>query len=356
MPQRYDQAGVKAATDIPAFGSLLDTLRTTFAYPSSGRPVADFGFYANVLDLGNNLGLAISTDGVGTKLLLAEQLGMYDTVGIDCIAMNVNDIVCVGARPLAMVDYVAVRRTGGDQLARLAEGLRRGADLAHISIPGGELAQVPELLGGGDDAFDLVGTAVGTVALDRAIWGDRIAPGDALLGFASAGLHSNGFTLARKVLLRDAELPLDEYVADFGRTLGEELLEPTRVYVDLAMALIDRCDVHALAHITGDGLLNLGRFAAEAGFEVEFLPEPQAVFALIRRLGSVPAAEMYRVFNMGVGFCAVVPERQVDAALAAGREIGIDGWRLGTALASPERAVTLRPLGLRGVKDGFRPT
>lgn len=349
---RYSQAGVRAAGEVPAFDSMLGLLRRTFDYPASGRPVLEFGFYANVLDLGGNLGLAISTDGVGTKLLVAEEIGKLDTVGIDCIAMNVNDIVCVGASPLALVDYVAVQSTDNDQLLQLARGLEVGARRSHISIPGGELAQVPEMLRGAreGEAFDLVGTAVGTVALDRVVDGGRIVPGDALVGFASSGIHSNGFTLARRVYQREAGWPLDRHVDEFGRTLGEELLEPTALYVDLALDLLRTTDVRGLAHITGDGLLNLRRMKAPVGFDVETLPLAPPVFELLAHLGGVPPAEMYRVFNMGIGFCAVVPEVDVAEALAAGDRAGFQAWRLGTAIPSADRVIRLRPLGLSGTK------
>jgi phosphoribosylformylglycinamidine cyclo-ligase len=339
-----------------SFGRMLGLLRKTFDYPTHGRPVADFGLYANVLDLGNNLGLAISTDGVGTKLLVAEELGKYDTVGIDCIAMNVNDIVCVGAQPVAMVDYVAVQSARGDQLYEIAKGLEAGARLAHISIPGGEIAQLPEMLRGvrEGESFDLVGTCVGTVPLDRVITGENVEPGDMLMGFASSGMHSNGFTLARRVF-QEAGWAFDRYVEDFGRTLGEELLEPTAIYVDLAMSLLDAVDVRALMHITGDGWLNLQRVQAACGFDIETLPEAPPVFQVLQRLGDVDSAESYRVFNMGIGFCAVVPENGVLAAEAAGRIAGFTPTVLGRATASPEQRIRLLPLGLESTRSGFRP-
>ncbi len=355
MGRSYRDAGVLSSDEIGALRPMLKVLRRTFDYPSRGKPVTGFGLYAAVLDLGNNMGLAISTDGVGTKLLVAEEMQKFDTIGIDCVAMNANDIICVGAEPIAMVDYVAIASAEGDQLLQLAEGLRRGAELAGISIPGGETAQIPELLhkSPNNEAFDIAGTCVGLVDMDRIISGKRIAAGNALIGYASSGVHSNGLTLARHVLTRDAGWTLDSHVEDFGRTVGEELLEPTRMYVKLAMDLLATTDVRGLAHITGDGLLNIRRFEADMGFEIDALPEANAVFQVIQRMGNVALAEMYRVFNMGIGFCAVVPEGDVENALAAGKREGFDCWRIGTATPSDEHVLRLAQHGLESKDEKF---
>jgi phosphoribosylformylglycinamidine cyclo-ligase len=352
----YGRAGVVSAGEMGSFGKMLGLLGRTFNYPTHGRPVAGFGPYANVLDLGGNLGLAIATDGVGTKLLVAEELGKCDTVGIDCVAMNVNDIVCVGAEPVAMVDYIAVQDARGDLLYEIARGLEAGARLAHISIPGGEIAQLPEMLRGvrEGDSFDLVGACVGTVPLDRIVSGERVEPGDVLIGFSSSGMHSNGFTLARRVF-QQAGWAFNRYVEDFGRTLGEELLEPTAIYVDLALDLLRATDVRALMHITGDGLLNLQRIQAACGFDIDGLPDPPPVFQVLQRLGQVEAAEMYRVFNMGVGFCAVVPDTEVVAAHAAARLAGFRSYTLGAATASAERRIRLLSHGLASGNGRFEP-
>lgn len=356
MPKSsYAEAGVRSADEMPSFGRALDILRTTFDFPRRGRPALEFGYYASVLDIGNGVGVAFSTDGVGTKLLVAQELEKYDTVGIDCVAMNANDVVCVGAEPLSMVDYVAVESADNDQLAQIAIGLREGARLAHISIPGGETAQVPEMLhrAPNGQAFDLVGTCVGTVAMDRIIVGQDIVPGDVLVGYASSGIHSNGFTLARRVLQAEADWPLGKYVPEFGRMLGEELLEPSRMYVELGMDLIEGLAVKALAHITGDGLLNLRRVQAPVGFDIEVLPPALPIFSVIKQLGGIPDEEMYRVYNMGVGFCAVVAPGDVEEALAAGKRCGIDAWVLGHATASAEKRIRVLPLGIEGASAHF---
>jgi phosphoribosylformylglycinamidine cyclo-ligase len=330
---------------------MLDILRNTFAHrgPGSGRNVLDFGYYANVLDLGNDFGLAITTDGVGTKLIVAQLLGKYDTVGIDCVAMNVNDVVCVGAEPIAMTDYIAIERADGRLLSELAVGLAAGAELAHISIPGGEIAQVREMVHG----VDLVGTCVGTVPVTKVLSGAGVEPGDAIVGFSSSGIHSNGLTLAREILLGERTSRIHDHVAEFGRTLGEELLEPTTIYVDLALQLLRKTDVRALAHITGDGFLNLKRIDAQVGFDIEWLPEVPPVFALIAAEGAVPPADMYLTYNMGVGFVAILPEGDADLAIKLSKRLGIGGWRLGTCTDDPEQTVKVKPLGLRSMGGHF---
>ena len=326
-----------------SFKSAINLFKTTVEFARHGQPSHLCGVtepYASVLDLGGNLGLAIATDGVGTKALVAEEMGRYHTVGVDCVAMNANDILCVGAEPVAMVDYIAVKSTDSDQLYELAKGLVDGARQAHISIPGGETAQVGEMLAGGDGAFDLVGTCVGTVALDNLIIGERIEPGDALIGYASTGIHSNGLTLARRVFER-AGRSLQGHVPEFGQTLGDKLLAPTAIYVDLALALRGELDVRAFAHITSDGFINLNRVPVEVGFEITELPPRPAIFDLTAKLGRIGDEEMFRVFNMGVGFCAVVPEAEAERAVAIGADYDLDGLRLGTVTTDSPGKVTI---------------
>jgi len=275
----------------------------------SSRQVLESGHYANVIAIDDRLGIALSTDGVGTKLLVAEKLGRYDTVGIDCVAMNVNDVICVGAKPLAMLDYLAVERADAEREGAIGEGLRRGAELAGIEIPGGELAQLGELVRG----FDLAGACFGTVELDAVITGEAIEPGDAVIGLPSSGLHSNGYTLARAAL---EGLDWDEDPGGLGRPLGEALLEPTEIYVKPVLALLDSgAAVHGLAHITSGGLGNLLRLACECTYLIDnSIPIPP-LFELIRERGEVSEAEMRDVFNMGCGFCCVVAAEDEAAAL-----------------------------------------
>ena len=349
-----DRAGVRAPG--PGLAALLRWIRPTFDYAPGARPTMDIGYFANVVPVASNLGIAISTDGVGTKLLVAEAVGQFDTVGIDCVAMNVNDVLCVGARPVALVDYVALEESTPEMLGPLGQGLARGCELAGVTCPGGELAQVREMLRGVHPgrAVDLVGTAIGTVALDRVLTGDAVRSGDVLLGLESSGLHSNGFTLARHALLGEGRLALDAHVPELGTTLADELLRPTRIYVKPVLAVLEAgLPVHALAHITGDGLFNLVRTARPVGFDIERWPEPKPIFSLVQKLGGVPTAEMYRAFNMGVGFALVVAPDGADAARRSLEAAGETVHVLGTAVEDPERTIRFRPRGLTGRSGRF---
>lgn len=347
MSDAYAAAGVdtdQADTAVDALVSVLK--RIELGRPS--RSVVPSGHYASVLRVTDELGIAISTDGVGSKLVIAEQTGRLETVGIDCIAMNVNDLVCVGAEPIAMLDYLAVEQADPLALTQIAEGLRVGAMEAGIEIPGGELAVIPELIRGhpSPGGFDLCGTAVGTVALDSLVLGDAIEPGDALIGLPSSGVHSNGYTLARRVLVDDGP-GLDACPPELGgRSVADALIEPTVIYVKAVLELLrSGLAVHGLAHITGGGLSNLRRLApGRVGYSIETaLPVPP-VFDLIAKLGDVPAVEMWGIFNMGCGFVVVTPERDADAVARLLSERHPGSARIGTVTDRPDE--TVAPGGL----------
>jgi phosphoribosylformylglycinamidine cyclo-ligase len=317
MSDAYAAAGV----DTSEAGRGVQALTRVLRAIDPGRPsrsVLRSGHYASVIEAAPGLGIALSTDGVGSKLVLAEQTGRLETVGIDCVAMNVNDVVCVGAEPLALLDYLAVERVDPAALEKIAAGLRRGAELAGVEIPGGELAVLPELIRGhpSPHGFDLAGACFGTVALERIVSGERCAPGDAVIGLPSSGLHSNGYTLARRVL-GDAER-LDERPPQLGGdSLADALLAPTVIYVSAALALLrSGLDVHGLAHITGDGVLNLLRLSDSVGFELDDLLPVPPICVLVCERGAIEPAEAYRVFNMGCGFMCIVAAADAPAALA----------------------------------------
>ena len=345
MSGAYAQSGVDTGTADRGVAALVSVLRTIDTGRAS-RSVLESGHYAAVLEVAPNLGIAVGTDGVGSKLIVAEQTGRYDTVGIDCVAMNVNDVVCVGAEPIALLDYLAVERVDPEVMEQIGIGLKAGAEAAGVEIPGGEVAVLPELIRGhpSPNGFDLTAACFGTVALDRVVTGAACAPGDALIGLPSSGLHSNGYSLARAALggLRFDERP----EALGGASVADALLEPTVIYVRAALELLrSDVEVRGLAHITGGGLLNLLRLHADVGFEIDApLPVP-AVFGLVQELAGVPDAEMWEVFNMGCGFCAVVPAAQADAAVAllARRHPGTA--RIGWVTGDADR-VTIPPLGL----------
>jgi phosphoribosylformylglycinamidine cyclo-ligase len=303
----YAKAGVDQGAADSAVAGLVKALGAIqLGRPSRQVPLP--GHYASVIGLDEKLGIALSTDGVGTKLLIAEELGRYDTVGIDCVAMNVNDVICVGAEPLAMLDYIAVEVADPEVCEQIGIGLARGAELAGIEIPGGELAQLGSLV----SSVDVSGACFGTVALDAIIDGAAVAPGDVILGLPSSGVHSNGYTLARSAL---AGIPLDD--EQLGRPLGDVLLEPTEIYVKPVLELLrSEVEVHGLAHITSGGLGNLLRLAARVDYEIDApLPVPP-IFTLIQERGEVSEEEMYDVFNMGCGFCVVIPAAAEAAALS----------------------------------------
>lgn len=359
----YAESGVDVVGLEGGLGKLVARLAQTNSFPRRGKPVLPNGFFANVLDLGGGMGLAIGTDGVGTKILVAHAMRKYDTLGIDLIAMNVNDVLCVGAEPIALVDYIAVPGTDAELLDQLSQGLVEGARQSRISIPGGEIAQVRDLLRPHPpderESFDVVATAVGVVSLDQLIVGRDVAPGDVVIGLAASGIHSNGLTLARKVLAdgHGAEAYSERPPELGGRSIGEELLVPTRIYVREVMALLDeKLPVRALAHITGDGLLNLLRIdARDIGFEFDDLLEPSPVYGLIAERAKLDMAEMYATFNMGIGFCIVVPEDVADRALELVRAEGSTAKVIGRAVRDPSRSVKLPAVGVTGSGKTFHP-
>ncbi len=351
IPDRsYARAGVDTGRSGLAVAGLVGVLSGI----DPGRPsrsVVGSGHYASVLALDDRIGLALATDGVGTKTIVAEALGRFDTVGIDCVAMNANDLVCVGAEPIALLDYIAVEEVDPDRLTAIAEGLAAGAEAAGIEIPGGELAQLPELVRGHPSpyGFDLVGTCAGIVALDRLVTGADVEPGDAVIGIPSTGVHANGLTLARRLLPALDEAPIELG----GRTVGEELLVPTAIYVRAVLALLAApgLEVHGLAHITGDGLLNLLRLHSEVGYRIDAPLARPGIFDLIARRGEVPPAELYEVFNMGCGFCCVVPSGQAAAAVKLVEELH-PGTAVVGSVTDAAGVVELPGVGLVGDRAG----
>jgi phosphoribosylformylglycinamidine cyclo-ligase len=324
----YAKAGVDQGAADAAVGVLVRALAAIkLDRPSLQVPLP--GHYASVIRIDERTGIALSTDGVGTKLLVAEELGRFDTVGIDCVAMNVNDVICVGAEPLAMLDYIAVRKADPAVCEQIGAGLAGGAELAGVEIPGGELAQLGDLV----SSVDVSGACFGTVALNSIVDGSSVEPGDVVIGLPSSGLHSNGYTLARSAL---QGIDLDD--ERLGRPLGDVLLEPTEIYVKPILELLrSEVEVRGLAHITSGGLGNLLRLAAEVGYEIDDpLPVP-AIFDLIQERGGVSEEEMHDVFNMGCGFCVVVSAADEAAALALLRTHYPAAKRIGRAVDGPAR-------------------
>ena len=348
----YERSGVVGLAGLSSFDRFLFWIKKTLKNHPEVK--TEIGLYATILKITPQLGIAMSTDGVGTKLLVAEMMNKYDTVGIDCIAMNVNDIICVGARPIAMLDYIAVQDVKKKFLADLGKGLYKGALEAGVSIPAGEIAQLREMVKGLQEGmgFDLVGCAVGLVDMNKIILGDGIKEGDVVVGLASSGLHSNGYTLARKVLLR--KFKVNQYLKELGRSVGEELLEPTKIYVKPAMKMLDeKIKVKAFLHITGDGFRNLRRVRSRVGFELDNLFPFPRVFRLIQRQGNISNEEMANTFNMGVGLAVVVSEKDAKKVIAISKKFKIPAQVIGRAFADKEKKIVIPSMGVVGRDERF---
>ena len=276
----------------------------------AGKVVSGFGHYAGLIKLGSEL-LALHSDGVGTKVLVAQVMNKFDTVGIDCVAMNVNDVICVGAQPVGFIDYVALRQPNEWLLQEIAKGLVEGARQSQMAIVGGETAVLPDVItGDGENAFDLAGMVMGVVK-GKPVLGSSIKPGDVILGAESSGLHSNGYTLARKVLL--SKYSVDDNTDHLVQTVGEELLIPTRIYVRPVMEILKKkIRVCGLANITGGSFTKLARLNTKVRYDLDDLPVSTGIFKQIQVDGEIDAKEMYRTFNMGIGFCVIAPKASAD--------------------------------------------
>jgi phosphoribosylformylglycinamidine cyclo-ligase len=261
--------------------------------------MVEFGEYA----------LVLCTDGVGSKVQIASEMKKWDTVGIDCIAMNVNDALCVGAEPLAFVDYLAIDDPVPKITKEIGKGLEIGAQLSNISIIGGETASLPSVING----FDLAGTCLAYVKKSKIITGESISSGDVIIGLPSNGIHSNGYTLVRKVIEKNKFTYQDYFPNGFypGKTIGEILLKPTQIYVKEIIALLKKVNVHGLAHITGGGLRNLSRLNKNVKFSINTPIPPQPIFSFLQRYGDIDSKEMYQTFNMGMGFAVIISENDV---------------------------------------------
>lgn len=281
--------------------------------------------------------LAAGSDGVGTKLAVAQAMDKHDTIGIDLVAMCVDDLVVCGAEPLFLQDYIAVGKVVPEKIADIVSGIAEGCVQAGCALLGGETAEHPGVMGKSD--YDVSATAVGVVEADDLLGPDRVREGDVIIGMASTGLHSNGYSLARHVLLEKAGLPLDGHIEELGRTLGEELLEPTRIYALDCLALAAECEVRTFCHVTGGGLVgNMERVIPEGKVaemhRASWSPAP--IFGTIRAVGKVPDAEMEKTFNKGVGMVAVVAPEDRDRALAMLTARHVECWELGEVRRSTD--------------------
>jgi phosphoribosylformylglycinamidine cyclo-ligase len=326
----YEAAGV----DIAAGDLAVRLMKSHVAKARRPEVVDDASGFAGLFDISAIKGferplLATSTDGVGTKVDLARRLGAYDTIGHDLVGMVVDDLVVCGAEPLFMTDYIACGRVVPERVAAIVAGIAEGCALAGCALLGGETAEHPGLLE--PDEFDLAGAGTGVVEASGLLGPERVVPGDVVLALASSGIHSNGYSLVRHVL-RESELSLETVLPELGRSLGEELLTPTRIYAKDCRALAAAAEVHAYAHITGGGLAaNLARSLPPTCDAVlrrsSWTPPP--IFSMLESYGRVPREEMDKTFNQGVGMAAIVAASHADAALRLLAERGVPAWPLG---------------------------
>ena len=301
----YAQAGVNIDRKSSAIDSLVKELK--YKRVGKGRSADLKGLFTSLIDFGDDY-LTLCTDGVGTKLLVAEELGIWNTVGIDCIAMNVNDTICVGAEPISFVDYIAIDKPNEELTNAIGKGLEKGAEMSNMDIVGGEIAVLPEMVKG----VDLSGTCLGYVNKEKVITGQGVNKGDLIVSLASSGIHSNGLTLARKVF-ESAGIGMDEKIPGLKRTVGLELLTPTEIYVKQVLSIVNNRKINGLVNITGGGLRNLLRMRKGLRYVINDPMRPAKIFNKIQELGNVETREMYQTFNMSMGFAIVAPPDEAEA-------------------------------------------
>lgn len=304
----YKESGVDIDKEEKAIKEMLSTFKTQ--RKGIGKPLG--GHYAGMVEF-EEYALVLCTDGVGSKIKIAEKIKKYDTIGIDCIAMNVNDAICVGAEPIAFVDYLAIEDPKPSITKQIAKGLQKGAELSNISIIGGETASLPEIING----LDLAGTCLGYVKKNDIITGEKIKPNDKIIGLSSSGIHSNGYTLARRIVEENNYKYNDKFPENIynDKTIGETLLEPTKIYVKEIIELLKKVKPHGLAHITGGGLRNLSRLNKNVKYIINDPLKPQIIFDFLQKNGNIDNKEMYQTFNMGMGFTVIVSEEDTKDAI-----------------------------------------
>ena len=322
----YKQSGV----DIKAGYEVVSRVKRLAKSTRIPGVLGEIGLFGGCFELDKKRVLVSGTDGVGTKLKLAFQMNRHDTVGIDLVAMNADDVVCAGARPLFFLDYIGAHKIDPDLMEQILTGIAKGCKLAGCALIGGETAELTDLYAPGE--YDLAGFACGVVEKKKLITGAGIKPGDKILGLASSGLHSNGFTLARRVFFKDAGLSVNDRIKGLDKPLGEELLTPTRIYTQSILSLIKRVKVKGLAHITGGGLPeNIGRIlpkGTKAVIEKASFKKP-IIFGLLQLYGKINPGEMYKTFNMGIGMAVVIAPRDLKQSLKILNDCGEKVYLIG---------------------------
>jgi phosphoribosylformylglycinamidine cyclo-ligase len=295
----YEKSGVSIDQKSSAIKALVDKLE--YKRNGIGQNVRLPGLFASLIDFGDRY-LTLATDGVGTKLMIAEALNKWDTVGIDCIAMNVNDTICVNAEPTSFVDYIAIDKPNEEITREIGKGLQKGAELSNMEIVGGEIAVLPEIVNG----VDLSGTCLGYVAKDRIITGETCEEGDLIVALKSSGIHSNGLTLARKIVEAN-NIGWNDSISGLSKSIGEELLTPTEIYVKQVLEITSQFKVHGLVDITGGGLRNILRMRKGLQYVISDPVKPAPIFTKLQELGEVEDKEIYQTLNMSMGFTIIAP-------------------------------------------------
>ena len=306
MAITYKKAGVDISEIKKSQRAIGKLIESTHNLQKMAKMTHGFGHYAGIVEIPGGKLLATHTDGVGTKVIISNMLKKYDTIGIDCIAMNVNDIICIGATPISFVDYIAANKNDQKIFKQIVSGLVKGAKKSAVPIVGGETAIMSDLISGKGFGFDLAGMVVGILSKKEMVLGDKIKPNDVIIGIQSSGLHSNGYSLARKALL--TKYSIKDNIKGVGN-LGNTLLRPTEIYVKPVLEALKKCKINGLAHITGGAFTKLLRLK-QIGYHLDNMPKTPALMQLIEDTG-VKNEEMYKTFNMGIGFCIITPEKQV---------------------------------------------
>jgi phosphoribosylformylglycinamidine cyclo-ligase len=307
MVLTYKKAGVDISNIKKSQAAIGKLIASTHKLQKKAKIAHGFGHYAGIVEIPGGKLLATHTDGVGTKVVIANLMKKYNTIGIDCVAMNVNDIICIGATPISFVDYIAANKNDQSIFKKIVEGLVNGAKKSAMPIVGGETAIMPDVIEGKGFAFDLAGMVVGLVSKKEIVLGNKIKIGDVIIGASSSGIHSNGYSLARKALL--GKYSVKDKVKGVGK-VGEVLLKPTEIYVKPVLEMVQKCKVTGFAHITGGSFTKLLRLK-NIGYEIDYLPKLPPIMGLIQEQGVKPE-EMYKTFNMGVGFCVIAPQEQAN--------------------------------------------
>ncbi|NVM53714.1 MAG: phosphoribosylformylglycinamidine cyclo-ligase [Candidatus Helarchaeota archaeon] len=340
----YEEAGVSIDKATRAHKLIGELIQKTYKFRKGkfGEVTGEYGHYAGLLDIGGGLCLALHVDGVGTKVLVSQLMKKYDTVGIDLVAMHANDLICMGAEPVALEDYLAVEEADPELIADIIKGIVAGAEIAQMAVIGGETATMPDVIKGEvkGKGYDLSAMSVGIVKKSNIITGEKIQPSDIIIGLRSNGIHSNGLTLARKAFLKLGDLGINDKIPGSHAKVGEELLRPTRIYSREILEILQKVEVHGLAHITGGAFSKLNRLSfGKIGFNLTTLPEPPQIFKTIQSITKISNYEMYRTFNMGIGFCIIADEANYSVIESICQKYKIKTYRIGEITS--EKGVTV---------------